>query len=107
MYNHPDIPGLCSSVILPAILFFLVFQFIKAAIKANAVMAAYRISTLWAFPLLLFFFKKPGDPVIPDVLEVLNHAHSVIFSVALIDVLEISTGKIRTLMAVFYLSVQD
>ena len=66
---------LSKLIILPSIKLFLVFQFMKSAVKADAVVATYYCPTLRAFPSLLFLFKKLPDAILLDVFKVLNHAH--------------------------------
>ena len=67
---------LSKLVIFPSIQLLLSFQFIQSAVKADAVVTAYYFPALGAFPPLLLLFKKLPDSVLPDVFEVLNHAHS-------------------------------
>jgi len=69
--------------------------------------AAYGCSTIGAFPYLLLVFKESANAVLPDIFQVFNHAHPVIFSVAFVDSTESLAGEIIAFVAVFYLTVQQ
>ena len=70
-------------------------------------MAGYHPTANRAFPFLLFFFKELIDAIIPDIFEVLNHAHPVMLPVACIYTAEPLAGKIVAFVTVFNRATQE
>jgi hypothetical protein len=62
----------------------LLTQSIETAIKTDTIVATYHPTTLRASPLLLLSLKEFINTIIPDVFQVLNHAHMVKGAVSLI-----------------------
>ncbi len=67
-------------------------------------MAAYCPAAVGAFPFLGLPFEQFLDAMVPGELQVFNHAHPKLLAVTGIEVLEVLTGEVGALVAVFHLA---
>jgi len=86
------LPGFLLS--FPPTVFFLLPKLIEIAVQTQSVMTAYHPTTIRASPLLVFFFKEFIDPLVSDVIQVLNHAHVVFGPVTLIEGFQPAAGEV-------------
>jgi hypothetical protein len=69
--------------------------------------ARYYSATTGAFPLLLLPFEQFPNTILLNELKVLDHAHPIASSVALVDIAELLAGKIIALITVFHLAIGE
>jgi hypothetical protein len=53
-------------------------------------------------PLFLFVFYETSDADLPDALQIVNHAHAVFDSIALVQMVQFIAGKTAAAETVFY-----
>jgi len=80
----------------PAVLLILA-QYVKTAMQAQTIMAAYHFAAFRAAPFLFFLFQKHLHTLLFDVIQVFEHAHMVFGAVTLIKGFEAFAGEIFAL----------
>jgi len=73
-----------SSFLIPTV-FFVLQESVELTVQAEPVVAADRATACGAAPLFTLGGQKTLHPVIPDGIEVFDHAHVVFRAVALIQ----------------------
>jgi len=95
-----------NDLVFPFIpLLLLCFQPLHAALEAQPAMTAYRPATLRTPPFLLFLLQKRLYSLLLNKIEIFYHAHVVVRTVALIQVLQSPARVLRALVAVLCESV--
>ena len=54
------------------------------------------LATFWTFPPRVFVSDEMPDAKLPDALEIINHAHTILGSIALVQVIQRGTRKAIT-----------
>ena len=84
-----------SSLLIPAKL-LVIHESFKLTAQTKPVMAANRPAAGWAAPFLLLRLQETLHPIIPDCIQVFDHAHVVFSAIAFIQAFQAFAGVFST-----------